>query len=54
MDEVKKLENKMNFYFENTKNDIIMTEKDEEDLKNNNVDFVKKKLNLIKIGIIVI
>ena len=36
VDEVIKLENKMAFYFENTKKDIIMTEKDEEDYKNNN------------------
>ena len=30
-----KLENKMAFYFKNTKKDIIMTEKDEEDFENN-------------------
>ena len=31
VDEVLKLENKMVFYFKNTKKDIIMTEKNEED-----------------------
>ena len=37
VDEVIKLENKMAFYFKNTNKDIIMTEEDEEDFKNNNV-----------------
>ena len=37
VDEVIKLENKMAFYFKNTKRDIIMTEDDEEDFKNNNI-----------------
>ena len=37
VDEVIKLENKMTFYFENTKIDIIMTEDDEEDYENNNI-----------------
>ena len=42
--EVKKLENKMAFYFKNTKKDIIMTQKDEEDYKNNNIcRFCEKK-----------
>ena len=36
VNEVKKIENKMAFHFKNTKKDIIMTEEDEEDLKNNN------------------
>ena len=36
VDEVKILENKMAFYFKNTNKDIIMTQKDEEDYKNNN------------------
>ena len=36
VNEVIKLENKMAFYFKNTKKDIIMTEKDEEDYRNNN------------------
>ena len=35
--EVLKLENKMAFYFKNTKKDIIMTEQDEEDFKNDNI-----------------
>ena len=35
--EVIKLENKMAFYFKNTKKDIIMTQEDEEDFKNNNI-----------------
>ena len=37
VDEVIKLENKMAFYFKKTKKDIIMTEKDEEDYKNNRI-----------------
>ena len=42
--EVKKLENKMAFYFKNTKKDIIMTQEDEEDYKNNNIcRFCEKK-----------
>ena len=34
VDESIKLENRIVFYFEKTKKDIIMTEKDEEDFKN--------------------
>ena len=34
--EVIKLENKMAFYFKNTKKDVIMSEEDEEDYRNNN------------------
>ena len=53
--EVIKLENKMTFYFKNTKKDIIMTEEDEEDFRNNICRFCEKKiLNLIKLEIIVI
>ena len=37
VDEVIKLENKMAFYFKNTKKDIIITEEDEEDFRNNNI-----------------
>ena len=37
VDEVIKLENKMAFYFKNTKKDIIMTQEDEEDYQNNNI-----------------
>ena len=35
--EIIKLENKMAFYFKNTKQDIIMTKENEEDFKNNNI-----------------
>ena len=37
VDEVIKLENKMAFYFKNTMKDIIMTQEDEEDFRNNNI-----------------
>ena len=37
VDEVIKLENKMAFYFKNTNKNIVMTEKDEEDYRNNNI-----------------
>ena len=37
VNEVIKLENKMAFCFKNTKKDIIMTEDDEEDYRNNNI-----------------
>ena len=37
VEEVIKLENKMAFYFKNTKKDIIMTDEEEEDYRNNNV-----------------
>ena len=33
VNEVIKIENKMNFYFKNTKKDIVMTQEDEEDFK---------------------
>ena len=36
-DQVMKLENKMAFFFKNTKKDIIMTEEDEEDYRNINI-----------------
>ena len=36
VDEVKKIENSMTFYFKNTKKDIIITEEDEKDYRNNN------------------
>ena len=36
VNEVIKSENKMAFYFKNTKKDIIMTEADEEEYRNNN------------------
>ena len=45
VDEVIKLENKMAFYFKNTKKDIIMTEEDEEDFKiDNNCRFCEKEI----------
>ena len=34
VNEVIKIENKMNFYFKNTKKEIVMTQEDEEDFKN--------------------
>ena len=37
LDEVIKLENKMAFYFKNTRKDINMTDEDEEDYRNNNI-----------------
>ena len=37
IDELIKLENKIGFYFENTKKDIIITEKEEDDCRNNNI-----------------
>ena len=53
--EVIRLENKMAFYFKETKKDIIMTQEDEEDYKKIIfVDFVKNMLNQIKFAIIVI
>ena len=44
VDEVIKLENKMAFYFKNTKKDIVMKKEDEEDYRNDNVcQFCEKK-----------
>ena len=37
VEELIKLENEMAFYFKNTKKDIIMSKKDEEDYRNNNI-----------------
>ena len=37
LDEVIKLENKMTFYFKNANKDIIMTDEDEEDYRNNDI-----------------
>ena len=46
VDEVIKLENKMAFYFKNTKKDIILTEEDEEDYKKGNIcRFCEKKIS---------
>ena len=50
VDEVIKLENKMAFYFKNTNEDIIMTEKDQEDFKNINIcRFCEKNIESDKI-----
>ena len=46
-----KLENKMAFYFKNTKEDIIMIKENEEDFKNNNVcRFCEKEILSDKVG----
>ena len=37
VNEVIKIENKMNFYFKNTKKDIVMTQEDENDFKNSKI-----------------
>ena len=37
VDEIVKLENQMNFWFKDTKKDIIMTEEDQQDFENNNI-----------------
>ena len=37
VNEVIKLENKMAFFFKNTRKDVITTEEDEEDYRNNNI-----------------
>ena len=48
--EVMKLENKMPFYFKNTKKDIIMTQEDEENYKNNNIcRFCEKNIECDKV-----
>ena len=50
-----KLENKMDFYLQNSKKDILMTEKDEEDHKNNSIcRFCGKAFLIHKIEIFVI
>ena len=50
VDEVIKLENKMAFYFKNTKKDIIMTQEDEEDYRNNNIcQFCEKNIECDKV-----
>ena len=51
VDEVVKLENKMSFYFKISKKDIIVTEENEEDFKNNNTSqFCEKKFESDKVG----
>ena len=47
VNEVIKLENKMNFYFKNTKKDIIMTQEDKEDFDNNNFFSILRERNII-------
>ena len=48
--QVIKLENKMAFYFKNTKKDIIMTQEDEEDYRNNNIcRFCEKNIESDKV-----
>ena len=50
VDEIIKLENKMAFYFKNTNKDIIMTEENEEDFRNDNVcRFCEKEISSDKI-----
>ena len=50
VNEVIKLENKMAFYFKNTKKDIIITEKDEEDFRINNIcRFCEKNIESDKV-----
>ena len=50
VDEVIKLENKMAFYFKNTKKDIIMTQEGEEDFRNNNIcRFCEKEISSDKV-----
>ena len=50
VNEVLKLENKMAFYFKNTKKDIVMTEENEEDYRNNNIcRFCEKNIESDKV-----
>ena len=50
VDEVIKLENKMAFYFKNTNEDIIMTEENEEDFRNDNIcRFCEKNIESDKV-----
>ena len=50
VDDVIKLENKMAFYFKNTMKDIIMTEEDEEDFRNDNIcRFCEKNIESDKV-----
>ena len=46
-----KLENKMAFYFKNTKKDITMAEEDEEDYRNNTIcRFCENENSIDKVG----
>ena len=48
--EIKKLENKMAFYFKNTKKDVITKQEDEEDYRNNNIcQFCEKNFESDKV-----
>ena len=48
--EIVKLENKMNFWFKNTKKDIIMTEEDKQDFEDNNIcRYCEKYIELDKV-----
>ena len=50
VDEIIELENKMAFYFKNTNKDIIMTQEDEDDYRNNNIcRFCEKEIITDKI-----
>ena len=50
VEEVKKLEKKMAFYFKNIRKDITMTEEDEEDYRNNNIcRFCEKEIIFDKV-----
>ena len=50
VDEVIELESKMNSYCGSTKKDIIMTEENEEDFKNNDIcRFCEKEINSVKV-----
>ena len=50
VNEVKKLENKMAFYFKSTKKDIIMTNQDKDDFRNNNIcRFFEKNIDCDKV-----
>ena len=49
--EVMKLENKMTFYFKNTKKDIVMTDDDEDDYRKNNIcRFCENEVLFDKVG----
>ena len=54
VNEIIKLENKMTFFFKNTNREIVMTDKDEENFRNDKIcRFCEKILNVIKLEIIV-
>ena len=54
VEEAVKLENKMVFYFKNSKKNIKMIEEDDEEYRKKLfIDFVRKNLNLTKLEIIV-